>query len=114
MAARHVVGIVVLLSGCGSTSLDPLDDIPARRSRPVIAVAVRPDGIVLAVGDTVRMRATAVPPAEVRWDWLAGPGGLAAVDPTGLVRALAPGDVTVQACTELPDRVCGAAPLTIR
>lgn len=78
-------------------------------------VAIAPDGVEVRVGDSVRMRAWALPPREVAtWVWSVTPGDRATIDNGGHLVAGARGDIEVQACANVPKRICGSAPITIR
>jgi len=101
-----------VIAAC-SDAAAPLRQPPITRG-PRVRVAVKPDGIVLVVGDTVRMRAATDPPIPVSWEWAVLPPHLATVDSRGLVQALDRGQLEIRACAEVPERVCGFAPLTIR
>ena len=86
------LGLILVLgavmSSCGS------EDITTAQ---MIAVFVNPMNPTLAVGDTVRIRATSTigNPCDCRWS--SSGSGVASVDPTGLVRATAPGRAVITA-----------------
>lgn len=111
-SAPGAVATALALGACGATG--PADERVHRAITPLIRVAVRPDGLTVRVGDTVRMRAVAVPDVPVGWRWSVSPPAFAVVDPMGLVLTLAPGEVDVVACTDTPEPVCGSAPLRVR
>ncbi len=82
---------------------------------PEPRVAIAPDGVEIRVGDSVRMRAWALPPREVAtWLWSVTPADRATIDIGGYLVAGGRGDIEVQACANIPNRICGSAPITIR
>ena len=86
------LGLILVLgagvSSCGS------EDITTGK---LVAVFVDPVNPTLAVGDTVRIRATSTigNPCDCRWS--SSESGVASVDATGLVRAASPGRAIITA-----------------
>ncbi len=101
-----------LAAGCsGGTPADDGGNFATEEPR----VAIAPDGVEIRIGDTVRMRAWAMPPREVAtWLWSVTPADRATVDIGGHLVAGARGEIEVQACANIPQRICGRAPITIR
>lgn len=82
---------------------------------PEPRVAIAPDGIEVLIGDTIRMRAWALPPRDVAaWQWSVSPKDRATVDQEGRLAPTAVGEVEVRACANVPERICGSAPLSVR
>lgn len=83
--------ILVLAAGVSSCESEDIT------TGQMVAVFVDPVNPTLAVGDTVRIRATSTigNPCDCRWSSSAP--GVAKVDPTGLVRAGAPGRAVITA-----------------
>ena len=104
--------LVCLVVGCSG-------EAPGEGGGNVVApeprVAIAPDGAEVGVGDTIRMRAWALPPQEVAaWLWSVSPRERATIDQAGNLVPGSAGEIEVRACADLPKRICGGAPLTIR
>jgi hypothetical protein len=114
--ARWAVPVLLLVS-----CLDYVGEPPTRPDEyeytftdVFTGVAIKPDGLVIAPGDSLQMIASTIPHAPMTWTWQALPTTHAIIDSTGLFRALFPGEITVYACAARPQRLCGSAPVTIR
>ena len=104
-------GVLALLA-CYESVFEPGGQ---RTVTPAIqGIAVAPDGYTIAVGDTVRMKASTIPRIDVEWKWMVVPSHRATIDEEGLLTAVLVGDVEVYACADVPDRLCGVAPIFIR
>ncbi|MGE0441265.1 MAG: Ig domain-containing protein [Gemmatimonadales bacterium] len=98
-----------LLAGCAAAAPEGADQPDARQA----IVALTPDGMTIPVGDSLQMKAV-LPGETPTWRWSISNGFAASIDPNGLVRALAPGDVIISACADEFSRTCGSAPLTVK
>lgn len=115
MGSGRAVGSVaagVVFAGCAA-------GVPTDKGGNVVEpkpqVAMAPDGIEVRVGDTIRMRAWAMPPRDgAVWEWSVTPSDLATIDRFGRLVPGVSGEIQVRACANVPERICGRAPLTIR
>ncbi len=114
MVSTRAIGLVVGLALAGCAAGVPTDK-GGNVVEPKPQVAMAPDGVEVRVGDTVRMRAWAMPPREgAVWEWSVTPSDLATIDLLARLVPSAPGEIQVRACANVPERICGSAPLTIR
>lgn len=104
-------GTVLITATMGSASGSAAVTV----AQSVRGVSVSPAGDTVVVGDTLRLKAEATdanghPVAGTEFTWVSGDTTVAAVDPSGLVTALAAGEVEITATTS---GVAGRAELTI-
>lgn len=111
MRLLALVGVTALLAGCNSADADGAGAFAAAE----VHVALGPDGVEIAVGDTVRMRAFTVPPrSDATFTWATSPLERATITDQGLLTAHRPGEIAVQACTVERPKACNTVPIYIK
>ncbi|MEN8376371.1 MAG: Ig-like domain-containing protein [Gemmatimonadota bacterium] len=106
LSSIAILGIIGLLTGCDSP-LDPDAPLDVRVTPAVVSVGAR-DSVQL---EAVVLNVAGGPNFGARFDWSSSDPQVAAVDPTGLVTGIQPGDVEIQA--EHEGKV-GRASLTVQ
>lgn len=76
---------------------------------PPLTISLDPARDTLSVGSAIRLAVSVSPTPASRVHWASSAAGIAAVDSTGLVTALSPGDATIEASSDEDDASKGTS-----
>jgi hypothetical protein len=109
--ARLLACGVAALIGCeGGTP--PVPAPPPTPGFPSVSIA--PNGRTITVGDSLQFQASTNVATITSFTWGVSSMSMATINSGGLLRALGPGTLFVQACGQQIPAACGSASLTIR
>lgn len=105
MRKKAGVGLLLSLAALGACSDSPFDPEPGGTAVPVNTVVVSPDSARVTTGDTVQLSATLRDASGATLSgrtvaWTSSDTSIAGVSPTGVVRGVGVGPVTIVATSE--------------
>jgi hypothetical protein len=111
--ARWWFPVALAVTACGESTPNSTPPVPAP-APGIRSVIILPNGMTIAVGDSIQFHATTDDGTVTGFDWSVDRTDLAGVDPTGLVKGLKAGSVQVRACGKPAGSVCGSVTLTVQ
>lgn len=109
---RLVSLLTIALALAPAACVGPDDEGPPHGALPNF-VSVHPNGVALVLNMSLQMQASSSDTTITAFSWAVSDTALASVTASGLLTARRTGNVTVRACTELAQSLCGAATITI-
>lgn len=110
-ASWLLAGALAVLA-CGESTPATPPSLP--HGHVLLAISIEPSSPTIAVGDSVRFRATAIGETTPGFVWSVDRPDLVTVDTLGEAHGLKAGNVVIRACASSQGSVCGAVTLRVQ